>query len=86
MIPTGRSPTPGGERTVFDHNAVKPYDPTKPCFKYFEKRDCPGNCGWDHSQAAMHKLMLERMNIVLDSPFVPLELLKSEIAKREHTK
>ena len=86
MIPTGRSPTHGGQRTLFDHNAVKPCDPTKPCFRHFEKRDCPGNCGWDHSQATMHKLMLERMNIVLDSPFVPLELLKSEIAKREHTK
>ena len=84
MMSFPRSPMPGGQKTLFDPKAPKPRDPTKPCFRHFEKKDCPGNCGWDHSQAGMHKLMLERMNVILDSPFVPLELLKSEIYKREH--
>ena len=83
MYPANRSPTPGAQKVLYDPKQPKPRDPLKPCFRHFEKKDCPGNCGWDHSQAGMHKLMLERLETVLDSPFTPIELVKSEIAKRE---
>ena len=78
MFQPAFSPVPGGQKPLSDPRAR---DPNKPCYRHFEKKDCPGNCGWSHSQEAMHKLMLERLDSVLNSPYTPLELLKSEVAK-----
>jgi len=59
---------------------------SKPCFRHFEKKDCPGNCGWDHSQEAMHQVMKDRVRILLNSPYVSFEYLESELAKRDRSR
>jgi len=76
---------PSGPRVLFDPKS-KGRDPNKPCFRQFEKKDCPGNCGWNHSQEAMHQVMKDRVRILLESPYVPMEYLETEIAKHKRNR
>ena len=78
-----RFPNPGAQNALHDPTQPKPHVPLNPCFRHFQKKDCPGNCGWYHCQVSMQKHRLERLEMVLNSPFTPLELIKSEIVKQE---
>jgi hypothetical protein len=73
---------PNGTQKLFDPKA-RIRDPTRGCWKHFENKSCPGNCGWDHSNEAMQKLAREKMNAVFNSPYVPLENIRRELDKRE---
>ena len=78
---TGRG-NPSGTQKLYDPKA-RIRDPTRGCWKHFENRNCPGNCGWDHSNEAMQKLARERVAIVLNSPYVALENLRRELDKKD---
>jgi hypothetical protein len=81
------NPTRGpymGPKTLYDPDAKEV--PVKPCYKHFSRKDCPGNCGFTHSQEAMQKLMRERLAFVLDSPYTPMEYVEQEVARRRQKK
>ena len=79
--------SPGvGQKTLYDPKA-KPRDSSKPCFKYWQdKTSCPGNCGWDHSPAAMQQLTRDRLKQLTQSWAVPPELLKRELGSMEQNR
>ena len=71
---------------MFDHKARSGDSAKKekgPCYVHFGNKGCPGNCGFDHSDEAMRKLMQQRVKTMLDSPYVPAEYVEREIALRK---
>ena len=85
MIHTQRAGGQTGQR-LFDPKARSATPgPIGPCWKYFETKNCPGppTCRFDHSLPAMQQLAHEKVKMVVNSPFVAVEMLKTEMAKRE---
>jgi len=80
MNQQGKPHVAGSPKALYDPKAKE--ESMKPCYRHFQKRDCPGNCGFTHGQEAMQKLMRERLNSILDSPYTPLEYVEQEIARR----
>jgi len=78
---SGRGPHAGAQR-LYDPKAT-PRDPTRGCWRHFESKSCPGNCGWDHSNEAMQKLGREKMNALFNSPYMPLESILREGERRK---
>ena len=85
MLHTQRTGGQTGQK-LFDPKARPAAStPAGPCWKHFETKSCPGppSCRFDHSLPAMQQLAHEKVKMVVNSPFVPVELLKTEMAKRE---
>ena len=78
MSMAGRPRMPG---VLFDPKAKR--EQPGPCFRHFNNRDCPGNCGFSHDQEQMHGLMQQRVQQTLDSPYTPLEYVSQEILARK---
>lgn len=80
MYQPGKPHVAGSPKALYDPKAKE--EPEKPCYRHFQKKDCPGNCGFTHNQEAMQKLMRERLNAILDSPYTPMEYVEQELARR----
>jgi hypothetical protein len=66
LMSNGMQPRSSMPRSVFEAHKKKPPDKQQPCFQKFY-RQCSGNCGYDHSEAAMNQLRADLVGKVVNA-------------------